>query len=155
MRFPWTEVIATVGAVAGPARGAAQQVREVGIEAVATSSEPALVVAGPYGAIRTSTRTRVSAALGAGLSDGDFAWRGEALVHFLLNPARRRGWGAYFTGGLAADGGPVSRGYMVLALGIEERPGGPSGWVAEAGVGGGLRVMAGYRWRRFSSGWPQ
>jgi hypothetical protein len=147
--------MATLWAVAGPAQGAAQQVREVGIEAVATSSDPALAVAGPYGAFRTSGRSRVSAAVGAGLSDGDFAWRGEALVHFLLNPVQGRGWGAYFAGGLAAVGGPVSRGYMVLTLGIEERPGGRSGWVAEAGIGGGLRISAGYRWRRFPPGWPQ
>jgi hypothetical protein len=148
-------MIATAWAVGGAAQGVAQQVREIGIEAVAASSDPAIFVAGPYGALRPSGRTRISAAFGAGVSDGAFAWRGELLGHFLLSPVLRRGWGAYFGGGLAAVGGPVSRGYLVVTLGIEERPGGSSGWFAEGGVGGGVRVAAGYRWRKFPAGWPQ
>jgi hypothetical protein len=149
MRFPWVEIFAGAGALSGTAPAAAQQVREIGIEAVVTSSDPVLAVAGAYAGLRTSGRTRFSAALGAGVSDGELAWRAEALGHFLLSPDRRRGWGAYGAGGLAAVGGPVSRGYLVLALGLEERPGTRSGWAVEAGVGGGIRLALAYRWRRF------
>jgi hypothetical protein len=149
MRFPWAELLAGAGTLAGAAPTAAQRVREIGIEAIATSSDPVLAVAGAYTGIRTSGRTRFSASLGAGVSDRELAWRAEGLGHFLLSPDRLRGWGAYFTGGLAAVGGPVNRGYLVLALGLEERPGAGSGWAAEVGVGGGIRVALAYRWRRF------
>lgn len=151
MRFLWLELFAVAGALTGAAPAAGQQVRELGMEAIATSSDPVLAVAGAYAGIRTSGRTRFSAGLGAGVSDRAFAWRAEALGHFLLNPDQVRGWGPYVAGGLAAVGGPVSRGYLVLCLGLEERPGAGSGWAAEAGVGGGVRIALAYRWRRFPS----
>ena len=148
MRFPWIEALATVWAVAGTSQGVAQQsVREVGFQAVATSSEPVLLVVGPYAGLRPSPRTRLSVDLGLGISAEEFAWRGEALAHFLLSPAKRQGWGAYFAGGVAAVGGPVNRGYLVLTLGLEQRPAAAAGWLAELGVGGGVRLGAGYRWR--------
>lgn len=153
MRFPWAELLVAASAATSATPGDAQQIGEIGIQAMVTSSEPALAVGGPYGALRTSGRTRISAAVGGGASDGDFAWRAEALGHFLLSPDRRSGWGAYVAGGLAAVGGPVNRGYIVLTLGAEGRPGGASGWVAEVGVGGGIRLGLGYRWRRFPRVW--
>jgi hypothetical protein len=137
----------------GGAPAAAQQVSELGVMGIATASDPALVVAGGYGAIRTSRRTRISVDLGAGVSDGHAAWRGELLAYFLLNPTRRRGVGVYGAGGIAAVGGPVDQGYLVLTLGLETRPGGRAGWFVEAGVGGGVRVAAGVRWRRWPPGW--
>jgi hypothetical protein len=133
----------------------AQQTSEIGIQGIGTSSEPVLGVGGPYGALRVSGRTRISGFLGGGISDGTFAWRAEALGHFLLSPDRRDGWGPYVAGGIAAVGGPVHREYIVLTLGIEERPGGSSGWVAEMGIGGGVRLGLGYRWRRIPRASPQ
>ena len=130
----------------------AQQVTEFGVMGIATASDPALVVASAYGAIRTSRRTRISAGLGLGASDGRAAGRGELLAHFLLNPTRRSGVGIYGAGGVAAVGGPVDQGYLVLALGVEARPGGRSGWFVEAGVGGGVRLAAGMRWRHWPPG---
>jgi len=125
---------------------------ELGVQAIGTAADPAVAVAGVYGAIRTSHRTRVSAALGAGVSDGDAAFRGELLAHFLLNPTRRTGAGVYGAGGIALAEGPVDQGYVVVTLGIEGRPGGRSGWFVEAGVGGGARLAVGYRWRRTRPG---
>jgi hypothetical protein len=58
--------------------------------------------------------------------------------------------GAYAGGGVAGIAGPDDRGYLVLLLGIEAGPGARGGWALEAGVGGGLRLAAGYRWRRFA-----
>jgi hypothetical protein len=133
---------------------AAQQVREIGLQTTVTASDPALVVGGVSGAIRTSLRTRVSLAAGVGASRGEAAWRGELLAHFLLNPDRRRGVGIYGAGGLAVVGGPVDQGYLVLALGLEASPGRPAGWFVEAGVGGGARLAAGYRWRMRRTGLP-
>jgi hypothetical protein len=149
--LPCAGVLAACLALAPSA--AAQRVVELGIQGVATTADPAVAVAGAYGALRTSLRTRVSAALAAGVSDGDAAWRGELLAHFLLNPTRRSGAGLYGAGGIAVAGGPVDQGYVVLTLGIESRPGSPSGWFAEAGIGGGARLALGYRWRRLPPGW--
>jgi hypothetical protein len=151
MRFRWAELLLAAGTAVSVNPADAQQIGEIGIQGTVTSSDPVLVVAGPYGALRTSDRTRISAFLGGGASDDDFAWRAEALGHFLLSPDRRRGWGPYVAGGIAAVGGPVHRGYIVLTLGVEESPGGSSGWVAEVGIGGGARVGLGYRWRRRAS----
>ena len=152
MASPWGRLALAALAAAGPA--AAQQVKEGGVQAMGTWSDPALVVAGVSGAIRTSERTRVSAALGGGVSDGAAAWRGELLGHFLLSPRRRQGVAAYAAGGLSVVGGPVERGYLVLTLGLEAAPGSRSGWFLELGVGGGARVAAGWRRRWFPPWWP-
>lgn len=151
MASRWLSVAAALAA-ATPA--GAQQVRELGIQAIGTLSDPALAVGGVYAGWRPTARARLSGSLGLGRSGGETAWRGELLGHFLLSPARRRGAGAYLAGGVAAVGGPVDRGYLVLAVGLEDRPGAGSGWFAEAGVGGGARLSAGYRWRWFPDWWP-
>jgi hypothetical protein len=153
MRFLWAEMLVAAGAAISATPGHAQQISEIGIQGIATSSDPALGVGGLYGALRTSGRTRFSAFLGGGVSDGNFAWRGEALGYFLLSPDRRQGWGPYIAGGIAVLGGPVDRGYIVLTLGVEERPRSSSGWAAEVGIGGGVRIGVGYRWRHFPKTW--
>jgi len=145
MLLPWPELLAGALIVVAPL--AAQEGREVGVQMVATASDPALAVAGVYGGVRTSARTRLSAMAGAGVSAGNLAFRGEVLGHFLLSPSQRRGPGFYLAGGVAAVEGPVDRGYLVLTVGLEDRPAAASGWSAEVGVGGGVRVMLGYRWR--------
>ncbi|MGI9041486.1 MAG: hypothetical protein ACR2HK_10410 [Gemmatimonadales bacterium] len=127
---------------------AAQQVRELGVQATATASDPALGAVGGYIALRPSQRSRISLVAAAGVSGGQLAWRGELLAHFLLNPLVREGAGVYAAGGLAVVGGPVERGYLVLTLGVDSGPGASEGWFAEAGVGGGFRVSGGYRWRQ-------
>ena len=148
MRLRWRDVV-LIGAVTLPQVATAQQVREFGVQAVATFSDPVLGVLAGYGALRTLGRTRLSLSLGAGSSDGRLAVRGELLGHFLLSPAARRKPGFYLAGGIAGVGGTVDRGYLVLTAGVEQSPGGASGWAVEAGVGGGVRVSLGYRWRRF------
>jgi hypothetical protein len=145
--------LAVVATLAAAPPASAQRVTELGVEAITTVSDPALVVAGPAGAIRLSERGRLALALGAGVSDGSAAWRAEALGHFLLAPRRRTGVAAYAGAGVAAVVGPADRGYLVLALGLEAAPGSPAGWFVEAGAGGGARLAAGWRWRRFPPGW--
>jgi hypothetical protein len=146
MTFRWGRGLAALLLLTAPPL-VAQQAKELGVQAIGTASDPALGVAGLYAAIRASTRTRVSASAGAGISRSDVAWRGELLLHLLLSPTRRRGVGLYAAGGVAAVGGPVERGYIVLTLGAEQEPGRRSGWFVEAGIGGGARLAAGYRWR--------
>ena len=139
--------LAAMVAVAWAPPMPAQQAREIGIQALATASDPGLAVGALYAALRLSTRTRLSISAGAGISSGEAAARGELLGHFLLSPNKLVGAGLYFAGGVAVVAGPVERGYLVLTLGIEDHPGAASGWVAELGVGGGARVALGYRWR--------
>lgn len=150
----WTSGTILGALLLAPAAAGAQAVREFGVIGAATASDPALVAAGVYGALRTSLRTRGSIAGMLGASEGEAAWRAELLMHFLLSPTRERGVGAYGAGGIGVVGGPADRSYVVLTIGIESRPAAPSGWFVEAGVGGGARAAAGYRWRRFPAGWP-
>ena len=149
----WRELLVVGAALTSTEPGAAQQIREIGVQAIGTLSNPATATAGAYGAIRTTGRTRFSASLGAGVSDGELVFRGELLGHFLLSPQERRKAGFYFAGGIAgvegAAGSALSRRYLVLTLGVEARPGAKSGWAFEAGVGGGVRLALGYRWRWF------
>jgi hypothetical protein len=149
MRCRWREWLVAGTALTPVQPGAAQQIRELGIGTVLTFSDPTLAVAGLYGAVRTSGRTRLSVSLGAGVSDGELAGRAELLGHFLLSPEERRRAGFYFAGGFAGVEGSVSRGYLVLTVGVEERPRASSGLALEFGVGGGVRIGVAYRWRWF------
>jgi hypothetical protein len=152
----WRELLVIGAALTSTEPGAAQQIREIGVQVIGTFSNPAMATAGGYGAIRTTGRTRLSASLGAGVSDGQLVFRGELLGHFLLSPDERRKAGFYVAGGIAgvegAGGSALSRGYLVLTLGVEARPGARSGWALEAGVGGGVRLAIAYRWRWFLGG---
>ena len=130
---------------------AAQHPVEYGVHAVATFATPDLVAGGGYAAVRPGERARLALTVAAGTADGDVAFRGELLAHFLLSPRAKRGVGFYALGGAAVadlESTGDTQGYMVLGLGMESRPGTRSGWALEAGIGGGLRIAAGYRWRR-------
>ncbi|HET8649505.1 MAG TPA: hypothetical protein VFL95_05670 [Gemmatimonadales bacterium] len=153
MNCGWAERLAALAlALAGLAAPLpAQQVREIGVQAIATAADPATGVLGVSGALRTSSRARVAAFLGAGIAGDRGIWRGELVGHFLLNPAARGRPGLYGGGGIAVVGSRKTRGYAVLLLGIEGNPGGSSGWNFEAGVGGGVRLSVGYRWRSIPS----
>jgi len=139
--------LALAAAAAIPVSLSAQQVREVGIQTLLTSSDPALVTGGLYAAVRVAARARIAVTLGPGVSDGRLAGRGELLAHFLLSPGATTRPGVYLGGGIAGVVGPVDQGYVVALAGLEAPPGRRSGWVVEAGVGGGLRLTAGWRWR--------
>jgi hypothetical protein len=145
----WRELV--LAATIVPCSLPAQQVAELGVQGIITFSDPVLGVTAGYGALRLSERTRLSGSLGAGLSAGELAWRGEFLGHFLLSPDQLRKPGLYLAGGVAGAGRDGGQGYLVLTLGAEARPRAGSGWAVELGVGGGLRLAAGYRWRHRSS----
>ncbi len=140
------------GAAPLPAQGGS--VREAGLEAVVTAADPAVYTAGVTASIRPTVRTRIGLYAGGGVTgDGNGVGRAELLGQFLLNPRSTR-LGLYAGGGLAgvfASG--ADNGYLVLMLGIESRPGGKGGWFAEAGIGGGARIAAGFRWRKLPPGW--
>lgn len=139
--------LALAAAAAIPISLSAQQVREVGLQALLTTSDPALVTGGLYGAVRVASRARVAMTVGPGVSDGSLAGRGELLAHFLLSPGTTNRVGVYVGGGIAGVVGPVDQGYIVALVGLEAAPGRKSGWAVEAGIGGGIRLTAGWRWR--------
>ena len=133
-------------AVLGAAPARAQIRRELGIEGVALAADPGFAGGGLWGALRPSSRLRLGALALVG-DRGGTAFRGEAVAHFLLDPARRRGAALYAGGGIAAESGPRGQAWVVAAIGVEGAPGAARGWVAELGVGGGVRIAIGWRWR--------
>ena len=143
--------LAAAGLLAGMAAGRAeaQNAREFGLQGVVVAENPAFVAGGLLAGLRATRRMRLAATASVGSADGNTAWRGEILGHFLLNPGSRRAPGAYAGGGVALAG-PDERGYVVILVGVEGTPGGRSGWAVEAGLGGGFRATVGWRWRSFS-----
>jgi hypothetical protein len=117
---------------------------------VGTLARPALGAGGIYGAWRAGGRFRLGLALLAGEQADRTAGRGEILANFLLAPRRTHGPSLYAMGGVAAQVGARDRGFLMVGLGLESAPGGRDGWALEAGVGGGARLAAGYRWRWFT-----
>ena len=137
-------LVVVAAACAAPAQ--AQIRREFGIEGVALTADPGFAGGGIWGALRPSARLRLGALALVGDRRGT-AFRGEAVAHFLLDPARRSGAALYAGGGIAAESGPRGQAWVVAAIGVEGAPGAARGWVAEVGVGGGVRIAIGWRWR--------
>jgi len=146
MTWTWARALLGLATLAAPREALAQRGHEIQLHAVGTLAEADFLGAGPGFAWRTG-RSRVGLGLAAGATHGEFGARGELAAHFLLNPASRRA-GFYGGGGIAGfhDGGET-HGYVLLVLGLETNPGGRQGWVVEAGLGGGVRILLGYRWR--------
>lgn len=136
-----------------PSVARAQREREWRAQAVGTVAPSARSFAGAGVGFILRTRTRVGAGLAGtlGARDGNLAGRGEALLSFSLDPLRERGVALYMTGGVAVVGDRVgAAGYAVAAVGLLGNPSRATGWFFEAGVGGGLRLAAGFAVRRRS-----
>jgi hypothetical protein len=153
MTSGWASLLLSGLAVA-PLAAQSGTVREAGLEAVVTAAEPAVYTAGVTASVRPSARTRIGLYAAGGVDgDGAGVGRAELVAHFLLNP-RTTHAGFYGGGGIAgvfASG--ADNGFLVLLLGVEGNPGGRGGWFVEAGIGGGARLAAGYRWRKLPPGW--
>lgn len=130
-----------------PASAGAQGA-ERGLQLVATTEPDLAEVLSGLVAWYPGRRDRLSLAAGPGLRDGRAMGRGEALWQFRLEPEAERGVGLYLGGGVAGTVGDDPRGWIVVTAGLETRPAAPRGWAFEAGLGGGLRLSVGYRWRR-------
>ncbi|HQR17972.1 MAG TPA: hypothetical protein PK948_06360 [Gemmatimonadales bacterium] len=152
MTSTWASV-AVAACLAAPLSAQSTVVREAGLATVVTFAEPAVYTAGLTASLRPSLRTRVGLYAGGGVSDGEGVGRAELVAHFLLTP-RSAHAGVYGGGGLAGVfGSGFADGYIVLLVGVEGAPGGRGGWFVEAGIGGGARLAAGYRWRKLPPGW--
>lgn len=104
---------------------------------------------------RPGGQTRFALTVAGGDYDRRVGVRAEATAQFLLRPGDRRAAGPYAGLGLAFVGAESARGagYVTAALGVESAPGAAKGWYAELGLGGGVRLSVGRRWRRFPAWW--
>jgi len=149
MTLRWVRTAANLLALVGLGAGAVQAQKgiEGGVHALATFADFDFAGGGGHLGFRPGGRTRFTIAASPGVIQEEFALRGEGTAQFLLNPgSRRRGF--YAGGGIAGLAGPVDEAYLLVVLGLETSPGGRSGWVVETGIGGGVRLLVGYRWRR-------
>ncbi len=126
----------------------AQLTRDFQLHGLSIFSSDRFLGGGLGYALRPPGRLRLGATVSAGQMAGSFAGRGEAFVSFHLNPGRETGFAPYASAGLAgALAGSDVQGYVQVALGLEQQPGRRTGFFVEAGLGGGFRVSAGYRFR--------
>jgi len=138
-----------LGLVFLTARGVAQEPHglEAGIEAVTAWAHPAFAGGGASLGIRPGGGTRLVLNLMPGVQRSRLAGRGELLGQLMLTPSRAHGVGIYGLAGVAGEVGRRDVGWLVLGLGVERAPAAGSGWHFEAGIGGGMRLSAGWRWR--------
>lgn len=135
-------------ALAAAEPAGAQVTREWGAQVTAASGRPAFLGGGASWGWRPGVRDRLLLHGALGAAEHQPALRLEATWHLLLSPRTERGLGAYIGGGLAGQFAETGHGWLILTGGIEQNPGAKGGWVLELGVGGGIRVALGYRWRR-------
>lgn len=118
------------------------------IHSVATVAATTFVGGGVGLTVRPADRLRLSVVASGGVAGQRAAVRGEALVTVPADPTRTAGVGVYAGGGIAAMGTANGRSaYLVLLVGLERAPGAAGGWFVEAGLGGGARLLLGYRMR--------
>lgn len=133
--------------VAAPAAAQGVPRVESGPHLALLGSRPAQWLAGWSGHWRVGARTRLGGSLAGGWADDRAAWRGEITGHFLAAPAATRGVGWYAGGGIGGSLGEAEGARLVVLVGVDSRPGAGQGWYAELGLAGGVRVVAGWRWR--------
>ena len=99
--------------------------------------------------------TRLALGAAGGTYEGRAGVRLAATAQFLLRPTGQSGAGPYGGLGVAFAGAAGTHGaaYLVLVVGLESVPGRRQGWYGELGLAGGVRVVAGWRWRRFPAWW--
>jgi len=104
---------------------------------------------------RPGAQGRFALTLAAGDYEGALGVRVAADAQLLLRPGERVGPGPYGGLGLAFVGAAGARGagYLTALVGVEAAPGRRQGWYAELGLGGGVRLSLGRRFRRFPPWW--
>jgi hypothetical protein len=144
-------------AVGAPLPGDAQALRatELGAGAMVVLAHRAFWGPELGVARRSGGQGRFSLAVAGGDYEHALGVRLEATAQFLLRPSERLGAGPYGGLGLAFVGSAGARGasYLTSLLGVEQAPGVGAGWYAELGLGGGVRLAVGRRFRRFPSSW--
>jgi hypothetical protein len=88
----------------------------------------------------------IGPSFGSGASLGVSA-RGDAIVHFLIDPSHAMRWSPYAGGGIGAryDRGPEWRAVAIVVAGVNAPRWKHAIPFIEAGFGGGVRIGAGLR----------
>ena len=138
-----------------PAAGAQLAATEWSMGVTAVAARYTFWGAGLELARRPSGQVRGAVAGAAGARDGQAAVRLDATAQFVVTPSARTGVTLSGGLGLAYAGARHERGaaWATAQLGAEAAAGRRRGWFVELGLGGGVRVAAGWRWRRFPSWW--
>ena len=98
-------------------------------------------------------RVRIAPSLTAVMSGDGVGARAEVHAQFHILPGRRPTWSIYGTGGAGYLSAAGLRGspFIVTGMGIERRPAGTRSEYLEVGLGRGLRIALGVRFRRRSA----
>jgi hypothetical protein len=104
---------------------------------------------------RVDNQARVAGVAAVGLLGNHAGVRLETSAQLIINPSGRGGAGLYAGAGVLWQGarGVRGSGYVTALVGLESAPGARRGWYAEVGLGGGVRLALGRRWRRFPPWW--
>ncbi len=147
--------LALVLAAAGSLHAQAPPATEVGAGATLILAHRAFWGAELGVARRPGGQGRFAVTAAGGEYERALGVRVQATAQFLLRPGERRAAGPYGGLGLAFAGADGVRGasYLTALLGIDEAPGARGGWYVELGLGGGVRLVAGRRLRRFPASW--
>jgi hypothetical protein len=125
------------------------QVRqEWGAQVTAASGRPAFLGGGVLWGWRPGVRDRMMLHGAVGAAEHQAALRVEAVWHFMLNPRTESGVAAYVGGGIGGQFAATNHGWLLVTVGLEQKPGAKRGWTVELGLGGGVRFAVGYRWRK-------
>ncbi|HET7789257.1 MAG TPA: hypothetical protein VFK78_00510 [Gemmatimonadales bacterium] len=139
------------------AGAAAQQlpVTEASVGAVAALARRDFWGASLGIARRPGWQERFGVTAAGGVFDGEPAARFEAAAQFVLLPSARTGVSPYAGLGVAMRAARARRGaaFLLASLGVESAPGARSGWYAELGLAGGVRLAVGRRWRHLPRWW--
>lgn len=148
IRPSWRPLVAAAALGVGLVQSAAaQKGAELGFQLTSLLRDEPYYGAGLSAAHRTAGRVRIAVGVLYGVADETATLRAELVGHFMASPTRRGGVGIYALGGAGVEAGWRDQGYLILGLGMETNPAGGSGFHLEAGVGGGVRLSAGWRTR--------
>jgi len=153
-------VVAATGLAAGmavPVRAQAVRATEIGVGATVILAHRGFWGPEVGAAQRAGGQGRFAFTAACGDYQRALGVRLEATAQFLLRPGERSGPGPYGGLGLAFVGSEGARGasYLTALLGVDQGPGARAGWYAELGLGGGVRLALGRRFRRFPSWSPR
>jgi hypothetical protein len=136
-------VVSLTGLLARPAPAQLPRLT-LGAAVQGVGSDPVFGGIGPTFSARLTGQVRLRTLVLMGRRGDRAAVRGEGVLELVLDPGAE--WSPFAGGGVAAaaDRGDLA-GFIVATIGIERRPAGRWSWWAETGLGGGVRLAAGYR----------
>ena len=141
--------------LAAPLAGQALTATELGVSGLATWAHRDFYGGGVEVGFRPSGDGRVTLSASGGTVDGHTGLRLEATAQFLVLPSAKTGVSPYAGVGVAYVGSRYYHGIgvLVLLVGLESAAGRRHGWFGEVGLGDGVRVRVGWRWRHFPGWW--